>query len=163
MEENKRKTLAVTHKSSTEWFFSLSIKKGTQKNDKLTVAMWHHWLHAINLPLFSIWHKQILCLIYTEQEGGCFCSVVSSRAKSSPSFLVLTFLMEPRGKLLSLLKVWAGKHFQHLFDAAPPRPCQDLSQSDAKRRIATVHIWDVVGILKEQKNSQTSALAFSWV
>lgn len=32
MEENKRKTLAVTHKSSTEWFFSLSIKKGTQKN-----------------------------------------------------------------------------------------------------------------------------------
>lgn len=59
----------------------------------------------------------------------------------------LTFLVKTSGQLLPLLKVWAWEHLQHLFDATPPGPGQDLRQSDAEWSVATVHIGDVIGVL----------------
>lgn len=62
----------------------------------------------------------------------------------------LTFLMETRWKLLSLLKVWPRQHFQHLLNAPPARPSQNLSKPHAERSVTAVHIGDVVGVLEEK-------------
>lgn len=79
--------------------------------------------------------------LFSEQQGKQQAQFVS----------VLTFLMKPGRQLLSLLEVWAWKHLQHLFDATPPGPSQDLGQAYAQWGIAAVHIGDVVGVLQDQK------------
>lgn len=124
--------------------FASLFDRSTQKRQ--TVALWPP--RAINLLLFSTWNKACSLSTYSSQERA----FIVRRCKQHSQFvLVLTFLMEPRGKLLSLLKVWAWKHLQDLFNATPPRSRQDLSQSDAERGVATVHIRDVVGVLRESK------------
>ena len=69
--------------------------------------------------------------------------------------VVLTFLVEPGGQLLPLLKVWPGQHLQHLLDAAPAGPGQDLGQTDAERGVAAVHVADVVGGLDGHRQTQS--------
>lgn len=96
-------------------FLSRKAHTHTHKKDKLTVALWHCWLHAINLLLFSIWHKQTLSLIYTQQAGRLFFfshSVVSRRANSSPSFSQsLRFLCSPEGSCCLSSKCGPGSIF----------------------------------------------------
>lgn len=65
----------------------------------------------------------------------------------------LTFLMETRWKLLSLLKVWPWQHFQHLFDAPPARPSQNLSEPHTERSVTAVHVGDVIGVLIEKDHT----------
>lgn len=61
---------------------------------------------------------------------------------------------------MSLLKEWSWKHLQNLFNAPPPRPGQELGQSDAEWSIATVHVGDVIGVLEQvgtKMNSVTTS------
>lgn len=68
--------------------------------------------------------------------------------------LVLTLLVKAGGQLLSLLKVRAREQLQHLLDAPPAGARQDLGQSNAQRGVATVHVGDVVGILRKLKTKK---------
>lgn len=61
---------------------------------------------------------------------------------------------------MSLLKVRAWEHLQHLLDAAPARPGPQLRQPDAEGSVAAVHVGDVVGVLrgsKAQRNGSKDA------
>lgn len=66
--------------------------------------------------------RSFMVILFSEQRGQ-----IAARQFG----MVLTFLVKPGWQLLSLLKVWTWKHLQHLFDATPPGPGQDLGQSDA--------------------------------
>lgn len=59
----------------------------------------------------------------------------------------LTFLLQPRGQGLPLLKVGARQDAEHLLDAAPAGPGEQLRQPHAERGVAAVHVGDVRGVL----------------